>query len=241
MIQRKSAGVPPVERLECGLIELKFDSSKPEAMTFEGYGAVFGNIDSHGDVIQRGAFTETIREAKAGGHWPAMLSQHGAFGLTSEDQTPIGVWTDMEEDETGLYLKGRLAPTPRGSEMYTLMKMEPRPAINGLSIGYRAIKFKMRDKPEEPRRTLTQVKLVETSLVTYPANSRARVSSVKNGAVGVRLAEQALRDVGFSQSEAKAIVAGGFKNAHSRRDVGRTEMDDLAAFARDQINHVWSK
>lgn len=228
-IERKDAS--NLDRMECGLIELKFDAANEKEMVFEGYGAVFGNIDSYGDVIAKGAFKETIREAKASGQWPAMLSQHGGFGLSSEDMTPIGIWTDMEEDEKGLFMKGKLAPTARGTEMYTLMKMQPRPAISGLSIGYIPIKWKMRSSPDEPRRTLEQVKLIETSPVTFPANPKARVQSAKN-ITGIRLAEKALRDAGFSASEAKAIVARGFTSQPHQRDVGG--LGDLAAFARQQ-------
>ena len=36
--ERKSG--PGVARIECGLIELKFDATDEKAMTFEGYGAV---------------------------------------------------------------------------------------------------------------------------------------------------------------------------------------------------------
>lgn len=226
-IERKDAS--NLDRMECGLIELKFDATNEKEMVFEGYGAVFGNIDSYGDVIAKGAFKETIREAKATGQWPAMLSQHGGMGLSADDMTPIGIWTDMEEDDKGLFMKGKLAPTARGTEMYTLMKMQPRPAISGLSIGYIPIKWKMRSTPDEPRRTLEQVKLIETSPVTFPANPKARVQSAKN-ITGIRLAEKALRDAGFSASEAKAIVARGFTSQPHQRDVGG--LGDIAAFAR---------
>jgi HK97 family phage prohead protease len=100
---------PAVDRLQCGLVELKFDSTNEKEMLFEGYGAVFGNVDSYGDVIQKGAFKESIREAKATGQWPAMLLQHGGWQMSADDLTPVGLWTDMEEDDTGLYLKGKLA------------------------------------------------------------------------------------------------------------------------------------
>ena len=33
--------------------------------TFEGYAAVFGNVDSYGDIIQPGAFTKTIQERRS--------------------------------------------------------------------------------------------------------------------------------------------------------------------------------
>lgn len=220
---------PAVDRLQCGLIELKFDSTNEKEMLFEGYGAVFGNVDSYGDVIQKGAFKETIREAKATGQWPAMLLQHGGWQMSADDLTPVGLWTDMEEDDTGLYLKGKLAPTARGTELHALMKMTPRPAINGLSIGYVPIKWKMRSSAEEPRRTLEQVKLIEISPVTFPANGKARIQSAK-GVHGPRLAEKALRDAGFSASEAKAIVAKGFTSQPHQRDVGG--LGDLAALAR---------
>lgn len=215
-----------VAHLQCNLVELKFAGGDEKEMLFEGYGAVFGNVDSYGDVIAKGAFTKTIREAKSSGDWPAMMLQHGGWGITAEDLTPIGVWTDLEEDDTGLFVKGKLAPTARGLEVYTLMKMQPRPAITGLSIGYVPVAWRMRSNPEEPRRTLTEVKLREISPVTFPANQRARMTSAK-GQAGIRLAERALRDVGFSQSEAKAIVAKGFSATAPQRDAAG--LGELAA------------
>ena len=124
-----------MERLDCGLVELKAaPDAGADSMTFSGYGAVFGNMDAYGDVIANGAFTKTIADFKTSGVWPAMLSQHGGWDMSAESLTPIGVWTEMREDEHGLYVEGRLADTPRGREMYALMNMQPRPAINGMSI-----------------------------------------------------------------------------------------------------------
>jgi HK97 family phage prohead protease len=198
-----------MERFACAL-ELKFADSDTKEMTFSGYGAVFGNVDSYGDVIQKGAFRETLREAKKSKQFPAMLLQHGGWGVTSEDFTPIGIWTDMEEDDVGLRVEGKLADTARGREAYTLLKMTPRPAINGLSIGYRAKEYSLGTKPEEPRRTLKKVDLLEVSLVTFPANPKARVSAVKSIEQLSTLAEaeRYLRDAcGLSRAEAVAFVS----------------------------------
>ena len=197
-----------IERMQVGLRDIKF--AQGDEGSFSGYGAVFGNTDAYGDVIAKGAFTKTIHEAKVSGIWPAMLEQHGGWGMTASDLTPIGVWTDMEEDDVGLKLAGKFAPTPRGQEMRTLMQMTPRPAINGLSIGFEAIKFKMRSSPDEPRRTLEEVKLWEISPVTFPANGKARVSSVKSIDELSTLSEieDLLRDAGgFSRNEAKGLIA----------------------------------
>lgn len=220
----------------CGLIELKLagaDGVENDTgeMLFSGYGAVFGNVDSYGDVIQKGAFRETLKDARKSGNWPAMLLQHGGWGMGADDMTPIGIWTSMEEDEVGLKVEGKLAPTDRGREAYQLLKMTPRPAITGMSIGYFVKEFSLGTKPEEPRRTIKKVDLVEVSLVTFPANDKARVQDVKSGP-DIRTAEQALRDAGFSRNEAKAILASGFKSMPPRDADG---LEQLAAQIRQNI------
>jgi len=199
-----------MERLSCTLGELKFASDDAEAMSFEGYGAVFGNVDSYGDVIEPGAFAQYLAAVKGGGQqWPAMLLQHGGYGMTAEDMTPIGVWTDLAEDGKGLRVAGKLADTPRGREVYALMKMDPRPAINGLSIGYIAKEWEMRSKPEDPRRKLKRIDLLEISPVTFPANGKARVSAVKSieDVASVRDAEEFLSALGLSKTQAVALIA----------------------------------
>lgn len=162
-------------------------SGKDGDRVFEGYGAVFNNIDSYKDIIVPGAFKDYLKELKSGKHqWPKMLSQHGGFGLTSQDLTPIGAWHELEEDSKGLYVKGQLANTPRGLEMYELMKMSPRPAIDGMSIGYyvkEAIKVTDDEQPEERR--LTKLHLKEISPVSFPANDEALVASVKSALSGL--------------------------------------------------------
>ena len=194
-----------------GLSEIKFaEGSSVAQMEFTGYGAVFGNVDSYGDVIAPGAFAETIAAARKSGRWPAMLSQHGAMGLTSEDMTPVGIWTDMQEDDVGLKMTGILADTQRGIELYKLMKMKPRPAIDGLSIGYIAKEVIPRTKSGDPRRTLKRIELIETSPVTFPANGLARVSDVKSieQLDTITDIERHLRNAcGMSKSEAVTLVS----------------------------------
>lgn len=233
-VERKNG--PAQDTLICGLeqLEVKFAEGDDKTMSFTGYGAVFGNVDSYGDVIQKGAFRETLREAKKSGVWPKMLLQHGGFGWNAEDMTPIGIWTEMAEDDTGLKVEGQLAETVRGKEAYTLLKMKPRPALDGLSIGFRAKEFALGTKPDEPRRTLKKVELLEVSLVTFPANPKARMTGIKSAnGLSIRDAEKALRDAGFSSSEAKGILARGFKGLteDATRDAGATgsEIAELVA------------
>jgi len=204
-------------------LECKFDAGSG-AMTFSGYGARFNNVDAYGDVIAPGAFTKTLKEARSSGNWPAMLLQHGSF-LGGDDNMPVGVWTEMREDEKGLWVEGQLADTQRGRDTYALLKMSPRPAINGMSIGFRATEWTMRSKPEEPRRTLKAVDLLEVSLVTFPANSKARVESVKSiddlSVSEIRDLEAALREKGLSRADAVKAISG--LKEYFRRDAGEAD------------------
>ncbi|MDX1922672.1 MAG: HK97 family phage prohead protease [Alphaproteobacteria bacterium] len=133
-----------------------------------GYASVFGEVDAQSDVVAKGAFTRSLSRYKQSKSNPAMLWMHD----TGE---PIGVWTSVNEDARGLRVEGKLAvKTQHGAEAYELLKIG---AVSGLSIGYSAIKSVKDSKTKI--RTLTEVELYEISLVTFPANSLARVHTVK--------------------------------------------------------------
>lgn len=178
---------------------------------FSGYGAVFKNVDSYRDVIVPGAFKETLEGKGRNKNGVVMLMQHGR-----NDATPIGVWPELSENSKGLKVKGQLAmKTQRGAEAHELLKMK---AINGLSIGWDF----MRDSKGNIRkdavdfdekkdiRYLKKIDLWEISLVAFPANQRATVTSVKNilkTATTIRELEALLRDEGQTSHEAKATIA----------------------------------
>lgn len=168
-----------MERKRVDVLELKFsDNTSPG--TFEGYGAVFNNLDSHDDVIVKGAFKDSLGDWKRRGSMPKMLLQHGGgfFGGSAEDLLPIGKWDSMQEDNKGLFCQGSLfaLETQRGQYIYEGLKAG---ALDGLSIGFNAKEFTLGTKPGEPDRTLKKVDLVEVSVVTFPSNDRALVQDVK--------------------------------------------------------------
>lgn len=184
---------PRLRRLETKLANLSFTESETgaDARTFEGYASVFDVIDHDGDRIQTGAFKASLSARK-----PAMLWQHDAA-------KPCGVYLDLREDERGLYVKGKLADTPLGREAYELLKMD---AISGLSIGF--VAKEAARNPEDGTRTITEADLMEISLVTFPANEAAQVTSVKAKKIETkRDLERCLRDAGQSQSEAKRVAS----------------------------------
>jgi len=208
---------------------VKFAEGAAEGTVF-GYGAAFDNVDGKGDMIVKGAFKETLREHKKNGTMPAMLMQHGGWGIGADDLTPVGVWTAMSEDDQGLAVEGRLAlKTKRGADAYELLRMDPRPALNGLSIGYVAKAWEIGTKPGEPRRTLKKIELWEVSLVTFPANPKTRVEGIKaiDAIESLKDAESILREAGFSRAEAVAFIAR--IKATTQREAGDGLTDWLAS------------
>jgi len=200
-----------LERREVRLTQTKILSA-PGA--FSGYGAVFNNEDDLGDVIQEGAFSKSLKE-----RWPKMLLHHGGglFGGSADGLLPVGEWTEMEENRRGLKLAGQLFAlnTERGQYIYEGLKAGSR-GLDGLSIGYETKDF----IPKRPvGRTLTEIALWEVSIVTFPANPKARVTAVKSLTVEeLRELEGALRDGGLSRADAlKGVVA--FKS-WLQRDAG---------------------
>lgn len=179
---------------------------------FEGYASVFGNVDRGHDIVVSGAFKESLRARK-----PKMLWQH-------QPDKVIGAWESVEEDAKGLYVKGRVfTDLPLGKEAMTLLR---EGEIDSMSIGYRTI-----EAEEEGRaRKLIKLDLWEVSLVTFPMNAEATVTGVKADAThDIREFERALRDVfALSQSEAKALVAGGYRALQAKRDVGPSEVETEA-------------
>jgi len=165
---------------------------------FSGYGSAFGVKDAYDEIVAPGAFADSLAEQKAKGRLPAMLWQH-------RSDEPIGVYTDMGEDNIGLALSGQLAlGTVRGAEAYALLKMG---AISGLSIGYQ-----VRDESFDRVTgilTLKKLNLYEVSLVTFAANPSAQVTGVKSieAILTLRDAEKCLRDAGLSRREAVAFIA----------------------------------
>lgn len=136
-----------------------------ETGSFEGYGAVFKNVDLGLDRIDEGAFKKTLKEQKT---FP-LLWQH-------DSHEPIGIFT-AKEDENGLFIKGQLnMEVNKAKEALALLRQK---AVKGLSIGYSSIKHEYEKIKGQMVRILKELKLYETSIVTFPMNPKAQVTGVK--------------------------------------------------------------
>lgn len=182
---------------------------------FEGYASVFGVKDWYRDVVMPGAFKESLAEHKKNGTMPKLLWQH-------DSHSPIGIFTDMYEDEKGLYAKGKLLlDVTLGREAYTLLKHK---AVDAMSIGYSTRRYEIVEDETDDMdgvRKLLQVDLWETSLVTFPANESALITNVKGeeSLPTEREFERWLtREAGFTRSQAITIIRDGYKALEDTRD-----------------------
>lgn len=136
------------------------DTTK-EPLPVEGYAAIFNTPDLNGDIVLPGAFSQSL-EAK-GARGIRMLYGHEA--------DPVGVWDVVREDETGLFVRGRiLRVTPRAQALAALVSQG---AIDGLSIGFRTMQFEL--GPRNGRK-LIGLDLWEVSIVTFPMHPKARLT-----------------------------------------------------------------
>ena len=163
-----------------------------DGCVIEGYASRFGQCDQGNDVVASGAYRTSLKRLEDAGRGVKMLWQH-------DPAQPIGVWDEVREDGTGLFVKGRILDSvEKGREAAALIAAG---VIDGLSIGYRT---KAATKDKQGRRVLTELELWEVSLVTFPMLPSARVS-----AKGEDPAVAGLREVACMIEDARRTLVDG--------------------------------
>ncbi|AXY56635.1 HK97 family phage prohead protease [Acinetobacter chinensis] len=200
---------------------------------FEGYASVFDVVDSYGDVVVKGAFKSTLESWSKRNDLPPVLWQH-------KMSEPIGPFTEMKEDDHGLFVRGKLLieEDPLAKRAHAHMKAG---SVKGMSIGYMVVDAEYHK--QEDLYYLKEIDLWEVSIVTFPANTDAKITEVKTALQkgdipSPTTVEKALRDVmGFSRKQAKAFMAKGYCALDSQRDAESQDealqsFKDLTAFLR---------
>lgn len=211
--ERRTTGDP--RRIEFRAVDVT--GSTPEG-SLSGYGSTWWSVDGYGTAFAPGAWTKTLAERGDKVH---ILWAH-------DPAEPIGVPLDLREDPTGLAIDVALVPgVRRADEALALLKAAQGAgkARFGLSVGFRTISERPADPQTDPLAfndgspavlranpeqvsVITEAKLYEISLVTFPANEDAMVTAARSDAQLEAIAT-ALADLraGRLAPSARAMVA----------------------------------
>jgi HK97 family phage prohead protease len=157
-----------IERKTIVLADLKVEGEENGPGKITGYGSVFNSVDAVNDTVLPGAYQETL----------AKFVQDGFLSWGHDWNVPVATIDRAKEDDRGLWIEATFHSDDQAqrARRLTAERLE-RGKSMGLSIGYRPKKWNYRD---DGVRELIDIELREVSLVTVPAEPKARVASVKS-------------------------------------------------------------
>ena len=163
--------------------------SDEDAGKISGYFSTYDRIpDSYGDVIAKGAFTETIRKRKESGHpfplcWNHDLNQIIGFVDPS----------DIEDTDKGPLMK-------EASFFNTQLAQEKRELVKSGVVYQFSFAYDVREAAQvtledgTKANELQKLDLFEVSIVPVPANPRAEVTDIKAGRRNSKKDADAIRE-----------------------------------------------
>lgn len=153
-------------------VEFRVKAAELEEGVISGYASVFGNVDSYGDIVVKGAFSRFLSEARVKGKVIPVF-----YGHNMEDpKANIGRVIELREDEYGLWFKAQLdlSGNTYGRVVYEQLK-DGR--LDSVSFGFSVVDAANTDAGYE----LRDLELYEISVVPIPANKEAMITEVKAG------------------------------------------------------------
>jgi len=188
------------ENKETRFFELRAEADiDSDDLIFTGYASVFDSpyrvADSRGvynEIVNPGAFSKTLDEQDD----VKFLINHDGIPLARTKSKTL----ELREDEHGLFVKAKLDESnPKVAEIASALK---RGDLSEMSFGFHAIKDEFSDSGET--RTLKELRLLDVSVVTWPANP-ATLASIR----GVDLGElqEVLAEVRSDQEPTEDQVA----------------------------------
>jgi HK97 family phage prohead protease len=88
-------------------------------------------------------------------------------------EEPIGKVTEGRDTEEGFEIVATISDTPRGNEIYTLLRDD---VLNRFSVGF----YPVKDRKEGQTIVREEVTLLEVSIVPFPAFSNAKITQVRS-------------------------------------------------------------
>lgn len=188
---------------------------------FVGYASVFGNRDSYGEVVARGAFAESLAEWKESGLPIPVLWGHNM----ADPDFNIGEVLSAEEDERGLKVHVRIdMESPKGPQVYRLLKGG---RVSQMSFAFDVLDGAESEVDGEWAYELRRLKLYEVSVVPIGANPDTEILAVK-AAAGAMLARagtamsaksaETLRGVHEQLGQAHSLIGDLLAGSEGQKD-----------------------
>lgn len=210
---RSTAKGEALSKLETRHIPAELEVRETETgMSFSGYAAIWDSPSEplpFTERIQRGAFNRSIRSRND----IKMLWNHDSGEILGS--TRAGSLT-LTEDDKGLRVSAELPNTTRGRDVAELLR---RGDVDSMSFGFTVPKGGDEWSADGSERTLKSVRLLEVSVVPWPAyQSTAGTTSVR----GLdKIAQRAQVDAD--------VLADALLKVESNDDLSSTERDVLQA------------
>ena len=151
-----------------------FEMKAADNGLIEGYFSTYEKTpDSYGDIIEPGAFTETIKAREESGH-PFPLCFNHDFSAV------IGAVDSVKDTEKGPFISAHFLDTQLAQDV---RKMLQSGAIYQFSFAYDVLGARRPTEEEEKAgvmNVLTKLEVFEISVVTVPANQNAVATEVKS-------------------------------------------------------------
>ena len=155
--------------------EFPMQKSEGDAGTISGYFSTYDRIpDSYGDVIAKGAFTETIQKRKESGHPFPLCWNHDLNQIVGSIDPE-----DIIDDDHGPHMDASFFNTPLAQEKREIVKSG---VVYQFSFAYDVLDAGPVGLEDGTKANeLRKLDLFEVSIVPIPANQNAIMTDVKAG------------------------------------------------------------
>lgn len=186
-----------------------------EEGTFEAVVAVFGNVDSYGDVILKGAFLDTLKEWEDSGYPIPVMWSHDK----DDPYSHLGTVVEAKETDAGLWVKAQIdmEHNPKAAQVYRLLKGGRVKEFSfAFSYDPQDVNPVKRDGMEI--RELSKLKVYEVGPTLVGANPATQLLSVKSAPEAKNSAEPTLFELATQLSDLAGKVLDRIEQKESEPD-----------------------
>ncbi len=200
----------------------------------EGFASIFGNLDFDEEIIEQGAFTETLRKTPQ----VPLLVMHNMHSIL-----PIGRTIHLEEQSKGLFFRAILPKKDTFVKDRVMPQIEVG-SLKELSIGFFVKKSSF--DTETQIRKIQEIMLFEISVVAKAANEQATITDFKSfkeiekDIKSLKDIEGYLKESGLSNNESKALISKIKEFSKDQRDVDDSDNTKKQCDVASLINQLKS-